>query len=59
MIDIIGSILGGQTDVGDNEKTVMDPIIEAVLRILIGRFGYSNVYRVMKSLKPRREKAQK
>ena len=58
-MDIISSILGGQTDEGDNEKTVMDPIIQAALRVLITRFGYSNVARVFKTMKPRKGHIQK
>lgn len=39
---------------GVNEETIMDPVIKAGLNILIQRFGYTNVTRVFKAMKPKK-----
>lgn len=58
-MDIISNLLGNANADGDDESTIMDPIIQAALRVLITRFGYSNVARVFKTMKPRKGHVQK
>jgi len=58
MVEIVGNLLGNLMNPGmdDGESTIVDPVIRVALNILIQKFGYANVNRVMKTLKPKKVK---
>jgi hypothetical protein len=48
MMSVLESLIGSSES---GEESIVDPVIKAGLNLLISRFGYTNVMRVMKSMK--------
>lgn len=53
ILNRLGELSGQNTG---NEETIMDPIIRTGLNLMVQRFGYANVSRVLKAMKPKKSK---